>query len=247
MNIAPDHLNWHGSFEDYKKAKLKIYDFAGKIIEGSYKEDEHCSESGIKKNSRAKQMSNEDFAIEIAKELSVPIEDSRRSLEDFTKEEFRLENLGMQSIGKFEDEVINDSKSTNPHSINFAISQIVQQNKRKTSSGNIVLIMGGSLKGLDFNELIRNNKSVIKHIIIIGEQNDSLVKDIISGDIKYSIAEGKTGEQVLQNAINMASTILAEGDILLFSPGAASFDRFSSYVERGRLFNKVVLRKDSQK
>jgi UDP-N-acetylmuramoylalanine--D-glutamate ligase len=126
-------------------------------------------------------------------------------------------------------EYYNDSYSTNPSA---AIAAIKSFNKP------LIFIGGGEGKGLDYSSLVQTIKNCknIRAVILIGK---------IAGDLKKQLS-GATC-QVLQaknlgEAIEKSIPIAQRGDIVLFSPGAASLDMFADYKERGEKFKQEVLK-----
>lgn len=115
--------------------------------------------------------------------------------------------------------IINDSKSTCASSLKCAIETYKDKN--------IILLFGGYNKNLDFSFL---NKYKFKYLICFG----SLTKDIDSMskvDIKFDN---------LREASNYAFKVASKEDVILFSPGCASFDEFKNYIERGETFNNYI-------
>ena len=98
----------------------------------------------------------------------------------------------------------------------------------------IVLILGGYNKGADFRLLLPHIKS-------------SHVRDIISygdagGQINTALGDAVSSVQVtdLSSAVKKAHLLAAPGDIVLLSPGCASYDEFKNYEVRGLFFKSVV-------
>ena len=135
--------------------------------------------------------------------------------------------MRLETIGTFGGiEFINDSASTNPKTVWAAVEAM---NKPT------ILIMGGRNKGLDYTDIIHKVKSVpnIRKVIVFGELKDDLKNLIDHGQIFIKKA---TLEQSLAEAKSYAES----GWVVLFSPGAASFDQFINYQTRGQKFNKLV-------
>ena len=118
---------------------------------------------------------------------------------------------------------INDSKATTVQAVMRGLS---------CTEGNIILILGGSDKNLDFSELNPYLGKNIKKIICYGETGRK-IDQALKFDNKEIIYEfDKAFELALNNAV--------KGDTILLSPGCASFDQFNSYEERGRKFKQLV-------
>jgi len=117
-----------------------------------------------------------------------------------------------------------DSKGTNVGAVARAL---------ETFSRPIILLMGGRDKEGDFGTLFPLVKSKVKELVLFGEARNK-IDDLIGGAVKTS----KT--TTLKEAIELAYRHSSPGDIVLLSPGCASFDEFSNYKERGRFFKDVV-------
>ncbi len=97
----------------------------------------------------------------------------------------------------------------------------------------IVLIAGGRDKDGDFLPLKDPMKKRVKHLILMGEAKDRFLP-LINGTY--------TGQQVdsLEDAVNSAAAHAERGDVVLLSPACASFDMFKNYEDRGRQFKALV-------
>jgi len=123
---------------------------------------------------------------------------------------------------------INDSKSTNPHSVRNSILSIDKKNK-------IILILGGKDKGFPYYQLKKYLKDRVKFIILFGEAKERIKNELKSLNIPIETVES------LRGCILLAKKIGKRGDTVLFSPGCSSFDMFKNYKERGDVFKKEVL------
>lgn len=123
-------------------------------------------------------------------------------------------------------EYINDSKATNVDSVFWALSAMTKP---------VVLIMGGMDKGNDYTQIEALVKQKVKAIVAMGIDNSKILSFFKSALIP--IEEAKSA----QEAVEKASKLAVEGDIVLLSPACASFDLFKNYEDRGEQFKKVVL------
>ena len=131
-------------------------------------------------------------------------------------------------------EFYNDSKATNPHATMRALSAFQQP---------LVLILGGRNKGLNFQELAeeveaRRRKGGIRIVYAMGEAGAEIKKALTAAgpDIETRQVEGL--EEVFKEIPDLASS----GDVVLFSPACASFDRYENYKQRGKHFQSLVER-----
>ncbi len=125
---------------------------------------------------------------------------------------------------------INDSFSSTPETTIAAIQAYRQP---------IVLIAGGSEKGSNYSYLGRAiGNSTVKCVILIGDMAKKIRNAITSGGTyKGNIL---LGPNTMENMVALAQKQVQEGDIVLLSPGCASFDLFKNYKERGELFRNAV-------
>ena len=142
-------------------------------------------------------------------------------MKDFKGVEHRLEHV--EFINNVE--YINDSKATNIQSVIVAIEYY-----RKP----IVLILGGYNKGADFRLLLPHIKSChVRDIISYGDAG---------GQINAELGDAVRSVQVtnLSSAVKKAHSLAAPGDIVLLSPGCASYDEFENFEVRGVFFKSIV-------
>jgi UDP-N-acetylmuramoylalanine--D-glutamate ligase len=152
----------------------------------------------------------------------------KENLKEFQPPKYRLEYLGVINGRK----IYNDSKSTTPHALLYAL---------KSFPDKVILILGGKDKGANFEFLREIFKEKVKTAIIYGENRHKIFQQLgnLKG-IKFIKVEK------LEEAVEQAFKNSKEKDIILFSPASASFDQFSSYEERGRIFEELVLKKFSR-
>ena len=114
---------------------------------------------------------------------------------------------------------VDDSKATNPGSVMAAL---------RAYEVPIHLIAGGKSKGTDFRELGRAIDERAKTLIVIGEAAEELASSVERTTTVHAAT--------LEEAVRTARSFAAPGDMVLLSPGCASFDMFPSAEERGRRF-----------
>lgn len=143
----------------------------------------------------------------------------REVLEEFPGLEHRLEFVGEIEGVRF----INDSKGTN-------IGAVV---KSLEGLENIILIMGGMDKGGDFSVLRDPVRRKVKALILLGEARERIAK-ALEGTTEIAVVEGLT------EAVELSMAKASAGDVVLLSPGCASFDMFKDFEDRGRQFKMAV-------
>jgi UDP-N-acetylmuramoylalanine--D-glutamate ligase len=153
--------------------------------------------------------------------VNVRKESIRQSLQDFQGVEHRLEYVATVKNIRF----INDSKATNVNSCWYALQSM------KTP---VVLILGGTDKGNDYNEIKDLIHEKVKGLVFLGVDNNSL----------HSFFDDKISNikdvQSMEDAVKVAYEMSNDGDTVLLSPCCASFDLFMSYEDRGKQFKKWV-------
>ena len=121
---------------------------------------------------------------------------------------------------------VDDSKATNPGSVIAAL--------RSFEEGKIVLIAGGKGKGTDFAELGKAISSRTRAAVLIGTTADEIAEVIKRAKIVRADS--------MQAAVEAAAEAAEAGDVVLLSPGCASFDMFESAEARGDAFVAAVER-----
>ena len=148
------------------------------------------------------------------------VERIQTALSTFQGLPHRITHAGTVAGVRFYD----DSKATNIDAVAKALEAFEQP---------VVLIMGGRNKGYRFGLLADVMKNRVKALIVIGESASDILADL--GDLVPS--ERCTD---MTDAVSRAYTLAAPGDVVLLSPGCASFDMFKNYVHRGETFCSAV-------
>jgi UDP-N-acetylmuramoylalanine--D-glutamate ligase len=120
---------------------------------------------------------------------------------------------------------VDDSKATNPGAVIAALRSFDRP---------IVLIAGGKAKGTEFGELGRVASSRTKAVVLIGEAAEAIGKTI-----KRAATHRASS---MEEAVAIAASVAVNGDVVLLSPGCASFDMFISAEDRGAQFSAAVTR-----
>ena len=164
---------------------------------------------------------NAQAVLQVARLLGVADPLAWQVLRGFRGLEHRLERVAtIRGV-----EVINDSKSTTPDSVLFALSQI---------RGDVVVILGGRNKGLDFQPLVEPlRESRVKGIVLIGESRGQL-RRMLNG--APTVCERET----LEEAVTAALAYAHPGTTVVFSPACASFDMFRDFEHRGHAFKRII-------
>ena len=164
--------------------------------------------------------------LQVARILEVPDPLTWQVIRSFRGLEPRLEYVAAIHGVHF----VNDSKSTTPDSLLYALSQ---------TRGDVVVIVGGRDKGLDFGPLIEPlHDERIKGIVLMGESRARL-RPMLNGST--IVRESPT----LEDAMHAATSLATPGATVLFSPACASFDMFKNFEERGAAFKALLSKMES--
>ena len=163
-------------------------------------------------------------AVLVCLKDNIPAEHIEHVVNNFKGIEHRVELVAEINGVKY----INDSKATSMNAVMSAL---------KSFDKDIILIMGGRNKNIDFTPLNNLIESRVKKLILIGEAAEAL-DDMIRFENKIIIKD-------FTDAFNYASAISINGDTVLLSPGCASFDMFKNYEERGKYFKSLVYKLDN--
>jgi UDP-N-acetylmuramoylalanine--D-glutamate ligase len=128
----------------------------------------------------------------------------------------------------------NNSKATNAVAATISLYSF--------PAGKIILICGGKDRGEDFKSLVPHLTKQAKAMVTMGETREVLawrgraagLADVIIVEPKESAAE------TLYEAVHEATKLASPGDVVLLSPACASWDQFTSYEERGRIFKEAA-------
>lgn len=259
LGIFPDHLDWHKNFKEYWRAKANIALYQKKKDKIFYFPNERYSKLIAQKSPAKKypiichpesssgsnrkmlkkfqhdilfnpaklkirgphNFNNVLIATTVAKNLGVDCRIIKRVAENFRGLKYRLE-----FIKKIKDvSIYNDSASTNPESSVAAILSFNQP---------VILIAGGKDKGLDYRPLaVALKKSTAKKTFLFGG-NKNKINEQINKSTVIELCDS------LSEALEKALKIAYNGDVIVFSPGSASFDMFKDYKDRGKLFENLV-------
>ena len=282
LNVADDHLDWHGTFDAYAAAKGKIYhntkaaciyNSRDVITYELMKKSKNTADAQAVGFTRFTPTPNEigwvedilvdrafvdtvDFADELAtiddlKNISVisphllenvaaaaaiaraagaQPEEIRSGLANFKLDAHRIQ-LVLEKDGI---RWVDDSKATNPHAADAALS----------SFDSVIWVVGGLLKGVDISSLIAKHSAKLKSAIVIGKERQQVLDALAQNSPETKVFE-IDGEAVMESVVKVASTVASSGDTVLLAPAAASMDQFIDYADRGNSFQAAVLKEQS--
>jgi UDP-N-acetylmuramoylalanine--D-glutamate ligase len=259
LNLTPDHLNRHGTIEAYLQAKLKVFAHQGasdlavvpagfelEQLPGAARRVRFGEGPGIQLSASEGALYWEGESLLARDELrlrgrhnienamaaaavclarGLDAEAVRAGLRSFAGVPHRLEEVARRDGVLF----VNDSKATNVASTLVALEAMAQERMP------VHLILGGQGKGQNFTALRSPVKESCRAVYLIGE-DAPLIADALES---ASVPVRECGE--LQQAVAEASSRAVTGDVVLLSPGCASFDQFADFEARGERFRGLVL------
>jgi len=264
LNLTPDHLDRYGTFEEYAQIKMRI---AENLSSSQYfivnADDDYLVTLARKANaalvffSQKTRVSHgvwvEDDKIiynlgdksgdlGLVRQIKIPgphnlynamaagaaallagVSETviKNVFQAFPGVEHRLEYVDTVGGVRF----INDSKATNIDSVWYALQSVAEK---------MILILGGKYKGGDLTRLHEFAKDKVKLIIAIGESSELMI-DSFKDIVPTAAAES------LEQAVAFGYEKAEAGETVLLSPACASFDMFTDFEHRGRVFKEAVM------
>lgn len=267
MNFTPDHIDWHGGLENYFKAKAKLFapekkpafaifsaldervfefgqNYAGEKFFFGKEMEKNCayikenaiffkraagSDEKIIDLNEIQLVGNHNYqnvmaSVIVAKIIGISSENIKNAIKNFAPPEHRCEFSG-EINGKL---VYNDSKATNPEASIFALKSF--------GGKTVTLIAGGRDKNTDLTEMSNVMKETVNDVVLLGEAADRFETEFRkNGFNRIHRADS------FENAVDIAFSL--PNQVILLSPACASFDMFSGYEERGKVFKEYALSK----
>ena len=180
-------------------------------------------------------------ALALGESVGLPVDGMLNTIKNFVGLPHRCEFITTKTFDNQHTlDCYDDSKGTNIGSTVAAILGLgkVYQPKGKK----LAVILGGQGKGQNFAELAKPLSQFASNIYLIGEDADKIQADLQKGNLLDTVKVIHC--QTLQNAVKQGfddAKAQADLGVLLLSPACASFDQFSGYVERGKVFAQLVV------
>ena len=240
LPISEDHITWHGSFEEYKNAKLKPLSLMNEndiaIIPEKFKKfktnahvityknsDDLCEHFNINKsNIKFKEPFLLDAILAMAVRKIIFDEINYDLINKFVIDKHKVEEFKDKKNRLW----IDDSKATN---VDATINAIVPYKDKS-----IHIILGGDDKGANLLPLFENIKNLNISVYAIGSNTEKIVKYCNEYNINVKSCT------YLNLAVAKINLALDEKSIAMLSPASASLDQFKSYAHRGDEFKKLV-------
>jgi UDP-N-acetylmuramoylalanine--D-glutamate ligase len=244
LNLAPNHLERHGTMTAYIAAKLRLFShqtpadvailpasLVGTVDHGLGRlvlYDRPCpplprGSEGIGEVRRLDLAA----AASACREIVPGFDASRWSVQEFAEAlylPFRQQPVG--TIGGVR--VVNDSKATSPAATMAAL---------RSTEGPVVLLLGGRSKRGGYDELAAYLSAFSpRGVVVFGEARQEIAEHLSRAGVEHQNVSD------LETAVALGLATARPGDALLLSPACSSFDAFRSYEERGEEFNRMARR-----
>ncbi len=267
LNISPDHLDRHGSMPRYHQAKHRIFrgcrkavvnrddpltiplvgpdveviswrmgrpELGGFGLETADGQEYLCH--GFEPVVASRELglvgrhnvANALAALALGFAAGLPVSGMAQTLRQFRGLPHRCQRVAEISGVSY----VNDSKGTNTGATIAALEGMGE-------ARNILLIAGGQGKGADFTQLQPAVASHCKQLLLLGE--DAPQMEVALRDCAPVSRVGS-----MEEAVTLAASLAAPGDVVLLSPACASFDMFAGYANRGEVFCRAVAQLQGQ-
>jgi UDP-N-acetylmuramoylalanine--D-glutamate ligase len=236
LNLEPDHLDRHGTFDAYRVAKLRIFENQRPEdvavvprgfgpVPGDAAVVEFHADDPLPAEPRLRGRHNREnaaAAAAAARAAGAGEDAIADALRTFPGVPHRLEVIAQVDGVTY----VNDSKATNVAAARPALAAY--------ASEPVHLVLGGSLKGEDFSPLAAAIGPNVRRAYLIGEAAPQLAEALSAADVPHELS----GD--LEGAVRAAASAAHPGEVVLLSPACASFDQFRDFEERGDTFRRLV-------
>jgi UDP-N-acetylmuramoylalanine--D-glutamate ligase len=239
LNITPDHLDRHGTFERYVDLKARAIEFAGaddfavlngrdpvtrRLAERTRAHvtwfDQHRPIPPMPLPGRHN-VENALAAAAVGRIAGLSDDAIDEAIRAFKGVEHRLELVGEWSGVRW----YNDSKATNPDAGRVALGAF--------PNTPVVLIAGGYGSGFELGDWLADVLANVEAVVLIGASADTLAEALHTHKTVVRAAN-------LDEAVEMAGALARPGGVVLLSPAYKSFDMFKDFEDRGRQFKEAV-------
>jgi UDP-N-acetylmuramoylalanine--D-glutamate ligase len=225
LNLEPDHLDRYASFEDYRDAKLRIFERAlakvvprGLGLDGiEFSGDDPLPAEPLIRGAHNRE--NAAAATAAARAAGIGDDAIAEALQTFPGIPHRLELVGERAGVRY----VNDSKATN---VAAALRGLAAY-----ADTPVHVILGGSRKGEDFAPLAAAIGPNVRSVHLVGEEGPR-IGEVVAGDLDGTLAA----------AVAHAEQLAQPGEVILLSPACASYDQFANFEERGEAFRRLARR-----
>ncbi len=163
---------------------------------------------------------NANLALEVARNIGIKDSEIKKALANFKSVGGRLELVRNFKGVKY----YNDTTATTPEASTAAIHSLCEDH-------NIILIAGGSDKGLDMSGVVKEMNRCCKGIFLLSGTGTEKIKLKLKNAIEVDS---------MKKAVILARKVAMKGDVVLLSPAFASFGMFKNEYDRGDQYVKIV-------
>lgn len=243
-NFMPDHMNYyHGDMDAYFRDKANIFlyqedhdtlvttpevfEWAKKLPGATITQEMILVDDSIIPDDAILSMPGEHnrlnaaLAYKALEAMGVEEEEIFAGLASFPGVEGRLQYLGEVNDVK----IYNDNNATTPAAVIMGMKAV-----GNTDDKNVIWLGGGAKKDVDPTELLATIPQCCKKVILLAGTGTDTIKDLIECEVAESV----------EAAVKAGLTYGQPGDVLLFSPGFASFGMFKNEYERNDEFLRVI-------
>jgi UDP-N-acetylmuramoylalanine--D-glutamate ligase len=269
LNVTPDHLDRHGSFDAYVEAKARLFLNQTPTDCAVLNADDPAA-AGLASRTRARvlwfsrrrPLEHGVFVRDgwVAAKLNGHVEAICPLAEMQLRGQHNVENvlaatgcalwLGLgagairRGIGRFRAvehriEFVRDLRGVQFYNDSKGTNVASTVKALESFDERVVLIAGGKGKGQDFAPLAETARGRVAHAVVIGEDGPKIAAALVAVGIPVSAAP------TMQAAIDAARAHAGHGGVVLLSPACASFDMFDNYEHRGDVFKRLVGALDS--
>ena len=254
LNIAPDHLDWHQTFDRYREAKANLIKNAGPDIPLIFDIDDpearavaaggsaqQVPVSGIKRVPEGWGVEGDSLVLD-GLELpldEIPIDDPAYLLDLAAAGTTALiagaDPEAVAKIIRTFEPVVHRRTVVGTWTGVTWIDDSKATNPHSALAAvaaypSVVLIAGGRNKGLDLAPIVTHQN--VRGVVAIGEA---------AGEIMSAVEKTPSVEaESMEGAVAAAKSLARPGDVVLLAPGCASFDMFDNYEQRGEVFRQAV-------
>lgn len=264
LNLTADHLDRHGSFDEYVRAKLRIFENQTETDCAVLNADDRLTAQLASRSrapvvffSRTRPLAHGVFCQEgwIVAKLNGDVERICPVSEIFLRGTHNLENVlaatacalwtGIapeplrRAIGLFRGvehriEWVRDLRGVAYYNDSKGTNVASTIKALESFSEPVILIAGGRGKGQDFTPLAAAARGRVRGAILIGEDGEKIQRGL-GEEIASRFADS------LEEAVQLARQWARPGEVVLLSPACASFDMFENFEQRGTAFKTAVL------
>jgi len=234
LNLYQEHLDHFNSFASYMQAKLNITKYQNENDILIYNQEDEWITKQLHQHDYTRNyypyssQTKYNAAITTCKLFGISAHDIETALRTFIPLEHRQEFVGEKHGIRF----YNDSIATVPEATIYALETLAEVD---------TLLLGGFDRGIDYTVLYDYlAQNPVKNIVFMGAAGKRMQNE-------WKTTTNNIFEESMQKIVHFAITHTQKGKICLLSPAAASYDQYTNFEERGKLFKQYVLQPFSLK